>query len=425
MATLAFGSCNKQFRPQPLWPHILRRNPRLFVWAGDNVYHDTRRGATFTPAPLEQMKANYALQLAHPGYTRLRAAVEVDGTWDDHDYGLNDAGDDYANRTASQALFLDFLGEPEHSARRRRQGVFSSRELALHGGGTLKLILLDVRFHRSAYRRDGGGSMLGEDQWRWLEAQLRNSSAAAHVIVSGVQLLPEHRYIAEGWYRFAAERARLLELVLSSGARAPLLVSGDVHFAELSEARCFNPRGEAASLVELTTSGMTHGWGARFAYAPSAVPALGSLEGVAEGWVGWALLHLTQALMPFAYLQRDARDARPLYYAGINFGELELDGSRVVSRVLNEGGEVVLEASHSLQSLGAAAAAARDGPWRCEGHRGPVPKWRHDLALGVLVALVLSAVFVAPMGILCCFCRALRRKISTRRTAPSLKKKLS
>ncbi len=35
---------------------------------------------------------------------------------------------------------------------------------------------------------DYSGDVLGEEQWLWLEKELSNSSAAAHIIVSSVQV---------------------------------------------------------------------------------------------------------------------------------------------------------------------------------------------------------------------------------------------
>jgi hypothetical protein len=43
--------------------------------------------------------------------------VQVIGTWDDHDYGLNDAGKDFGRKFFTQKLMLDFLDEAEDSSR--------------------------------------------------------------------------------------------------------------------------------------------------------------------------------------------------------------------------------------------------------------------------------------------------------------------
>lgn len=391
MATrIAFGSCSKQHLPQPLWPRVIERGPSLFIWGGDAVYHDSRQGFTFVPSPLHAMRANYDLQRSNEGYSALRSSVRVVGTWDDHDFGLNDAGSEYSQRQASQKLFLDFLGESEGSERRSRQGVYTSHTVVGRGGQVIKVVLLDARFHRSEYRADGAGSILGEEQWRWLRRQLTNSTASAHLLVSGVQVLPEGRHVGEGWWRMPAERERLLNLILSSGARAPVLLSGDVHFAELNQALC-QSAGRSASLVEVTSSGMTHAWG-----SPRAVPAF-SLEAFVEGRVGKALVDLVQHLMPFSYLQRARSSGRRQYYSGLNFGELEFsdDNWTVTARLLNRDGGVELEAIHALQDLGGSSADLtarsdeREGSWQCTGHLGHVPTWQNNLSFYFCVTIVL------------------------------------
>jgi hypothetical protein len=43
--------------------------------------------------------------------------LQVIGTWDDHDYGLNDAGKEFSGKVVTQRLMLDFLDEPEDSKR--------------------------------------------------------------------------------------------------------------------------------------------------------------------------------------------------------------------------------------------------------------------------------------------------------------------
>ena len=113
-------------------------------------------------------------------------------TWDDHD-GKDDAGVEWALKGVAQEAFLDFFGVPEASPRRAREGVYHS---SLHGpsGRRLQVILLDTRTHRTALTRNSGDrggrgpylpedrpdqTMLGPDQWSWLEDQLRLPTCAS------------------------------------------------------------------------------------------------------------------------------------------------------------------------------------------------------------------------------------------------------
>src|SRR5687768_6847248 len=95
---IAFGSCNRQDLPQPLWEVIAGDQPDLWIWLGDNIYGDSN--------DMGVIKAKYDKQLQHPGYQKFTAQVPVIGTWDDHDYGRNDAGKSYPYKKATQQLAL-------------------------------------------------------------------------------------------------------------------------------------------------------------------------------------------------------------------------------------------------------------------------------------------------------------------------------
>ena len=51
--------------------------------------------------------------------------------WDDHDYGLNDAGSEYPYKTKSKDLFLDFWNVPMNDARRKREGLYHEKLISL------------------------------------------------------------------------------------------------------------------------------------------------------------------------------------------------------------------------------------------------------------------------------------------------------
>lgn len=251
---VTFGSCNKQYLSQPLWQDIAQNNPDLWVWLGDNIYGDTQN--------MSIMKSKYDQQLRNPGYKALIENVKVVGTWDDHDYGVNDGGEEFPKKKESQQLMLDFLGYPSNSPVRQQEGVYNSYTVQKNGY-SVKVILLDARYFRGtlkkvngAYQLNTTGTMLGEQQWKWLENELKNSSADAHVIGSGIQFIPEeHRF--EKWANFPNERKRLFDLIASTKAKNTVLISGDRHIAEVSK---YEGLSSKIPLYEFTSSGLTHTW---------------------------------------------------------------------------------------------------------------------------------------------------------------------
>lgn len=242
---VAFGSCNRELLPQPLWDDILDASPDLWVWLGDNIYGDTE--------DMSFLASKYALQKANAGYTALRERVPVVGTWDDHDYGRNNAGHEYPMRAESQQLFLDFFDVPADDPRRGRAGVYSSRTFG-PAGQRVKVIMLDVRYHREA--PGATADILGEEQWAWLEQELAESDAQVNLIASGIQIVAQdHRY--EKWSNFPAARARLFQLIGDSGARGVLILSGDRHIGEISRV---DGTAAGSPLYDITSSGLTHSW---------------------------------------------------------------------------------------------------------------------------------------------------------------------
>jgi alkaline phosphatase D len=251
---IAFGSCNRQDAPQPLWKPILADRPELWVWMGDNIYGDS--------PIMDTLRAKYARQDKKPDYIAVKAAMPIIGVWDDHDYGRNDAGKFYAQKKESRDLMFDFLGVPADAPERKREGAYSSHIFG-EGENQVKIFLLDGRYFRDTlekldkvYVPNEAGQILGMEQWTWLEKELKESKAKVNLIASGIQFLPtEHAY--EKCANFPNEREKLLDLIASTGVKNPVLLSGDRHIAEvmkLTDSRF--PKG----IYEVTASGLTHTW---------------------------------------------------------------------------------------------------------------------------------------------------------------------
>ncbi len=258
LTRIAFGSCAHQDQPQPIWDAVLRYLPDLFIFAGDNVYGD------LTPGASNGLRQAYAKAARIEGYQRLRERIPVLATWDDHDYGQNDAGGDFPYQDEAKALFLEFWRVPEDDPRRTRAGVYHA---AVRGpaGMRLQVILLDLRSFRSPLRRKPAGApgpgpyapdpdpaktMLGAAQWAWLEGQLRQP-AELRLIVSSVQFLAAgHGY--ERWGNLPHERARLLELIAATRANGVIFLSGDRHVGALYRL----DEGVPYPLYEITSSGL-------------------------------------------------------------------------------------------------------------------------------------------------------------------------
>jgi alkaline phosphatase D len=167
----AFGSCSRHDKPQSVWGAVRAVAPDAFVWLGDVIYADGKVNGTRAYVGNERHRAAFETQLEHPEYAALARETKIVGTWDDHDFGFNNAGAEWEEKPFAKQVFLDFLGVPADSPRRERAGVYAHhtfRNLGRDKNRSARLILLDTRFHQRADR----GELLGEDQWRWLERAL-------------------------------------------------------------------------------------------------------------------------------------------------------------------------------------------------------------------------------------------------------------
>jgi len=191
---------------------------------------------------------------------------EIIGEWDDHDYGVNDAGKNHSKRDESKELLLDFLEVSDSDKIRSHDGVYSDYDYTFNDK-LLKIILLDTRYFRDTLDPDMGstnrylpneqGDILGEEQWQWFENVLRNSKADFHIVGSGIQVIAEEQGY-EKWSNFPKSRDRMFELLSTINPKPLLIISGDRHIAEISK---IDITGLDYPLYDFTASGLTHTWG--------------------------------------------------------------------------------------------------------------------------------------------------------------------
>ncbi len=263
LTRIAFGSCADQNHQQPIWGRIFAYDPELFIFAGDNVYGDDRSGT------LKELRGAHARAAKIPAIRRLRATRPVLATWDDHDFGLNDAGRDFPNKRASEELFLTHWGVAEDDPRRRRDGVYHEATFGPEGR-RVQIILLDTRFFRSSLKvtdergapgkehympdSDPSKTMLGETQWTWLQEQLLKP-AELRLIVSSIQVLAQgHGF--ERWGNLPGERQKLFGLVKETAANGVIFLSGDRHLGALYR----QTDGVPYDLYEITSSGINRSY---------------------------------------------------------------------------------------------------------------------------------------------------------------------
>ncbi|HQQ98903.1 MAG TPA: alkaline phosphatase D family protein [Cyclobacteriaceae bacterium] len=254
LTRIAFGSCSRDELKQ-MWPDVVAQKPQLWIWGGDNIYGDSHDANV--------LRKKYDAQKREPGYQMLLKTCPVIGTWDDHDYGVNDGGKYFSKKEESKAELLRFLDVPASDPVRSHPGVYTSYTYGT-GKQKIKVLLLDTRAFRDTlvssatkgkrYDPNPTGDVLGEAQWKWLEQELKYSDAAIHLIVSSIQFLSaEHGF--ECWGNFPIARQRMIDLIRATKPNLTLILSGDRHIAEFSK---MSIPDLPYPLYDFTSSGLTH-----------------------------------------------------------------------------------------------------------------------------------------------------------------------
>ncbi|BDS09519.1 alkaline phosphatase D family protein [Aureispira anguillae] len=259
---IAFGSCSNQKKEQPILHLVADRNPNVFIYLGDNIYGDTR--------DMNELQQKYDRLAAKPEFQRLKKSCQILATWDDHDYGENDAGRYYPFKEASKEIFLNFWEEPKSSERWQHKGIYHAVMLE-NAPLKIQVILLDTRSFRdnlterkkekkNAYKNDyqptlsADSTFLGAAQWAWLENQLKQT-ADLRIIASSNQFAHEYNGW-ESWTNVPHEQKRMLQLIQKTQANGVVFISGDVHWGELS--KYDNPY--TYPIYDITSSGLTQSW---------------------------------------------------------------------------------------------------------------------------------------------------------------------
>ena len=220
----------------PIFNTIKSERYDLFLMLGDNVYGDSER------EDLLELRQAYDKQ--RENFDRLNLNFPIEAIWDDHDYGLNDAGKEYAYKQDAEQLFLDFWNISENDIRRSRPGLYFEW-IENIDGIKIQMLFLDTRYFRDALlptdergapgkerylpQTDSSTTMLGESQWNWLEQKMA-TEVDHRIIVSSIQFLAMgHGW--EAWKTLPHERQRLIDLINQSSSNEVLFISGDRHRA--------------------------------------------------------------------------------------------------------------------------------------------------------------------------------------------------
>ena len=176
------------------------------LW-GDNIYGDMDSGE-LSISNMGLMLMQNRKKISQVGLQSLKPLAILD----DHNYGLNDGGSEYALKKEAQKLFLDFWKIDIQDERHKREGIYFYENRQIKDKKIL-LIGLDTRYFRSPLEgekrnylstSDISKTILGKEQWEWLERTFQEE-ADIIILASSIQILATNHGF-EKWSNFPHEK---------------------------------------------------------------------------------------------------------------------------------------------------------------------------------------------------------------------------
>ena len=173
-------------------------------------------------------RADYLQRDFQPAWQSLVATIPVYAAWDDHDYFDNDKWgipDGYTSKDQEGVweVFRHAWNNPSYGFGDDRRGVFLRTRI-----GPCDVIMTDERYFRTGKE----SSFLGDDQMKWLEAQLLDCKGPFIILENGTMWSD---YVSDGkdsWGVFDPKgRERIFSLIEKNRIGGVLLISGDRHGA--------------------------------------------------------------------------------------------------------------------------------------------------------------------------------------------------
>lgn len=225
---IIFGCCANQDADQPLWKAILEEKADLMIAMGDMVQA--------AKPDQKSIVDEYKTLAKIDEYVKARETVPFLITWDDQDYGKVDGGADNPKKEEARKAVWFYYPYIKDSTLLDQPGIFHSKVLGgvREGRGrrarttpSVHVIMLDTRWNRT------DKTLLGNDQWEWLEDQMREP-ADFKILVSSIQVLAEE-HAFDKWSQFPKEKEKLLNLIIKTKPKNFLILSGDRKLAAISK----------------------------------------------------------------------------------------------------------------------------------------------------------------------------------------------
>jgi alkaline phosphatase D len=194
----------------------------FMIWLGDNIYYMGKEHSSYE----KMFSCNLKTRIQYPQLNNFLASMPQYTIWDDHDYGPNDADRNFPLKDTSLVLFRNFWINPYEDT--VKQTFFTYKYY------DTEFFMTDDRWWRDK-EGDTTGSFLGPMQLGWLKRKLLLSTATFKFICVGSQVLNDDNH-GECYALYPKERNELLDFIVEHNIKGVVILSGDMHYSEISKA---------------------------------------------------------------------------------------------------------------------------------------------------------------------------------------------
>ena len=204
-----------------VWLEMASHDLDLLCLGGDTPYIDT--------AVLSTIRSKYRHMMQRPGLMDLGRNISVVGTWDDHDFGLNNGnGVTCADRKVNTRRgFVEYRAHDRYGA--SDEGIYHKVDM-----GAMEIFLLDPRWwsQTAASPVDASQSTcFGSVQWQWILDSIRNSDAPFKVLLQGQIWQDKKSGETDDMFTYWSERDAMLDMIKQEKIPGVVLIGGDIHLS--------------------------------------------------------------------------------------------------------------------------------------------------------------------------------------------------
>lgn len=223
-----------------IWDQMLTHNAEFLILLGDQVYVDDFDFVKRNEVSEFDIWTRYIDSFRKIPLFQNRQLIPIFSTWDDHDYGTNNADKTFKSKAAAKMIYTAFFGgEPiKDVVSLSQEGVYLS-----FNGFNQKFVFMDDRYFREPSSANPYGQW-GKQQHQWFANQLKTATTPVW-IANGGQFFTNatfvkkedgtQKQINETFIKDHPAHFNQLLTDIKQAAYPVLFLSGDIHYSEIAE----------------------------------------------------------------------------------------------------------------------------------------------------------------------------------------------